>query len=530
MTAGRIRLVVEGKGIAPSLLNVFARLLPVDFKPAPPQVGREDEIRLIAAGPDVVRELVLSSTRRASRTQPAGKVSFADSAEVPFPFRSRSVHAATAGSGATLAPVDGETVLAATADGPVWSVSTDPGRQCFRSALPLPAPEDAADTKTAFFDFFNASCFVDALPLVHFLRVVCGDADYAPPCLRASFVIDDPNLHRPRYGYVNYRDVILNAQANNYHVAFATVPLDTWYTHRDTAALFKAFPGLVSLMVHGNNHSKGELVARYSEAERRSLLRQSLDRMERLTRHTGLGFARVMVPPHGACDHAMLQSLPLCGFESACISHGSLRGHNPTRDWTTTLGYRPSEVIEHCPVLPRWGLGGSVENTVLLAAYLGQALVVMGHHHDLADGMANLNRVAALINGLGTVTWGDMTTLSRLNYLQKRDGAMASVRAYGSTIRLLPDPTCEHVVVEPVASGAPEWRTMAPDVAPLDIDASGPHGSAISRLARRGGTCVDPGVRSAVSLPPLRHLVRRLLTESRDRLAPLGSAFSRRGA
>ena len=45
---------------------------------------------------------------------------------------------------------------------------------------------------------------------------------------------------------------------------------------------------------------------------------------------------------------------------------------------------------------------------MLLAAYLGQALVVMGHHHDLADGMANLNRVAALINGLGTVTWGDM--------------------------------------------------------------------------------------------------------------------------
>src|ERR1019366_8149913 len=110
---------------------------------------------------------------------------------------------------------------------------------------------------------------------------------------------------------------------------------------------------------------------------------QAIHRIERLERAAGCEISRVMAAPHGACSDAMLQEMPGCGFESAAISHGSLRAHNKGKPWARSLGYLPSEIIQGCPVLPRWGMTGNTYNTILLAAYLGQPMILRGHHADL---------------------------------------------------------------------------------------------------------------------------------------------------
>ena len=46
------------------------------------------------------------------------------------------------------------------------------------------------------------------------------------------------------------------------------------------------------------------------------------------------------------------------------------------------------------------------ENTVLLAAYLKQAIILYGHHQDLKNGPAVLDKAADFINSLGhPVQW-----------------------------------------------------------------------------------------------------------------------------
>ena len=99
------------------------------------------------------------------------------------------------------------------------------------------------------------------------------------------------------------------------------------------------------------------------------------------------------------------------------MSHGSLHFHNKGRPWTKKLGYSVAELIEGCPTLPRWGFSAHTTNTILLAAFLGQAIVLRGHQQELRDGVELLDQLARFINSLGPVSWSNLTDLSRMNYL-----------------------------------------------------------------------------------------------------------------
>ena len=49
------------------------------------------------------------------------------------------------------------------------------------------------------------------VPLLHLLHHVCRELDWCEQPLRASFVIDDPNLHRGSYGFLDYAGMIAHA-------------------------------------------------------------------------------------------------------------------------------------------------------------------------------------------------------------------------------------------------------------------------------------------------------------------------------
>ncbi|MCI0591397.1 MAG: hypothetical protein L0Y67_07340 [Gammaproteobacteria bacterium] len=446
-------------------------------------------------------------------------VEFTDDPGVPFPFRGRTLSTKLPKNLAVLSLRANEKVLATSQQGPIWTMSETGRAKHFRSTLPLPQISITQN----FSDMFNGTRFLDMLPVLQFLREMDASRVYMSAPLRAGFIIDDPNLHWPRYGFVDYRVVAAHAKAGVYHVSFATIPLDTWYTHEKTAELFQQNSRWLSLLVHGNNHAKKELAGNYPEATRKALLQQAIQRIERLERKANLRICRVMVPPHGACSNKMLAELPQHGFESACISAGSLRAYNQDESWTKTLGFYPSEIIEGCPVLPRWGLTGHTKNTLLLAAYLGQPMILRGHHQDLKDGVEVLDEYARFINGLGIVFWSSMTALSRMNYQWRMEGTTCRVKPFGRNIAFeVPNEATAVIIEKPNPIDDCTWKVALADGSVRQIMT----GECLLSPAEVGRVisierCVEPQpppVAAGIRSTSAALILRRLLTEVRDRV------------
>jgi len=444
-------------------------------------------------------------------------INFTDDPDVPFPFRGRSLEAKVAAQPKPLSLRGDATVLATCETGPVWAVTETFGVKHYESAFDLPNFEP----DTALKEVLNEQRFIEMLPLINWLRVICRQTAYEDPPSRSCFIFDDPNLHWPRYGFVDFRKLADHAARKNYHVVFATIPLDAWFTHEATARMFRNNSRQLSLVVHGNDHIKHELAQDYAPSARVNLLRQAVHRIEHLESKAGLPVSRVMVPPHGACSEEMLAELPGCGFEAACISHGSLRAHNQGKSWTRHVGFFPSELVQGCPVLPRWGLSGNVKNAILLAAFLGQPMVFRGHHQDLKNGIELLDDLAEFINSLGPVTWSNMTDISRMNYQWRLEGDMFKVKPLGRKLVLQVPDEASQLVIE--AGIQTDW------------DITGLSGNVVK--ARIGETVSLPKnanrkilITAQSPLPvwsqigagrtPVIAIARRLLTEGRDRLLP----------
>lgn len=444
-------------------------------------------------------------------------VRFTDELEVPFPFRGRTVQVKVAAQPVPLSLRDDAKVLATCGMNPVWVVAKNSDVKYFESAFDL----SGFGPNPAFKDTFNERRFMEMLPLLCWLREICRQTANQNPPLRACFIFDDPNLHWPRYGFIDFRKMAEHAAKKNYHATFATIPLDGWFIHGATARLFRDNARRLSLAVHGNDHIKQELARDYAPSARKALLWQATHRIERLESKAGLPVCRVMVPPHGACSEKMLAELPGCGFEAACISHGSLRAHNQGKSWTKDVGYFPSELVRGCPALPRWGLSGDVENAILLAAFLGQPMILRGHHQDLKNGIELLDDLAEFINRLGPVTWSNLTSLSRMNYQWRMEGDTFRAKPFGRKLVLkIPDEASQLVVEAGIQT---DW-----DISGLNGDVIKARvGEPVSLLAVANreiliATPSSPIVRfrNERSRMPVIAFARRLLTEGRDRLLP----------
>lgn len=445
------------------------------------------------------------------------QVEFSDDPNVPFPFRGRRINTKMIEVEMPLILSNNDKILASNEQGPIWSISEIDGIKCFRSALALPY----ISIDQNFNDVFNGECFLEMLVLLHFMSVISINTEYQHAPLRASFIIDDPNLHWPRYGFVDYCEIAANAKKKNYHVSFATIPLDTWFTHTATADLFRTNSRWISLLIHGNNHAKEELAQNYSAAMRKGLLQQAIQRIKRMEQKSNISVCRVMVPPHGACSDEMLEELSNSEFESACISAGSLRAHNKDKLWTKILGFFPAEIIHGFPVLPRWGLTGNIKNSLLLAAYLGQPMILRGHHQDLKDGGEIFDEYAKFINGLGNVFWSNMTDLSKLNYLWRSEGTICYIKPFGRKIVFqLPNETTEVVLESFDSVKADRWKMVTTDGRVYEIIPGKPF--FLTTLMSREIRLVWAELSQPLSLKtvntPTKSILRRLLTEARDRL------------
>ena len=415
----------------------------------------------------------------------------------------------------------GDTVLASCAGEIVWTT----GEVVDRAAL----PPDELGPNDSLRDALVPGRWLSLLPLVHFLRRVTSEVGWEPPPTRATFIVDDPNLHWWSYGFVDFRRIADDAREQGYHLAVATVPLDAWLVHPGVARVFRERRDQLSLLLHGNDHTRGELERPPTSEDATVVVAEALRRIHVLERRAQLGVSRLMVAPHNRCSEQVMRAMLRTGFEGLCHAVSS-----PGSMGRPLAGWEPAELLAGgLPVFPRL-LITSPRDDLVLRSFLGQPLIVYLHHEDLVDGVGALVETAAFINREPGVRWGSAESLARSSYLTRREGRVLHVRLFARSVELALDEDVEHVVVElPGSHDEPDREQVT--LTTEGSSSSSSLGDARSKplVARGPGTArisleridaIDP-TRVASPRFHVRPLVRRAVTESRDRLLPVSASI-----
>jgi hypothetical protein len=512
------RVGVLGPGVfvgRPRLWGALEEAFPVRFEPrGRRRLGALDGV--ISHGVDVLSSPALPTLRSyAHDKKPGGaRIRLTEAAALPECLRGASLGDERAAALPCVWPGRGETVLAERHGTPLWAVRRGGAPQHRCAAL----PEELGPSETLR-DRFRAGRFIALLPMLAFLRELTEGHAWKRPALRAAFVFDDPSLHWPSYGYLDFADLAARASSSGFHVAFATVPLDAWYANRRVVDLLRGNPQL-SLLMHGNEHARCELGRLEDEGAAIALAAEAVRRVAALERRTGLAVARVMAPPHGECSQVALRALRRAGLLAACISRpypwlASAPPNRPLAQWDI------ADVVAGLPVLPRYPLGACREE-LPLRAFLGQPLILYGHHGDLAGGAELLDQVAGQVNRLGAVRWSDLASLARSSFLTRRDGDLLRVRMLAREIELELPAGVERVVLE-----RPNGVGGLVGVTARHRSIAARPGEEVALLHGERGLharlLAGDGVDVEEIPPPRRRLwppARRLLAQGRDRLTP----------
>ena len=458
------------------------------------------------------------ATGRGSR-EVTGAVELQSSPLIHPGLRGRSLSDQRAGGIKGLS-AERDTVLASCAGEIVWTI----GEDVERAAL---APDELGPNDSLR-DTLVPGRWLTLLPLVHFLRRVTTEVGWDLLHTRATFIVDDPNLHWWSYGFVDFRRIADDARQRGYHLAVATVPLDAWFVHPGVARVFRERREELSLLLHGNDHTRGELEPRRAE-DAIMVVAEALRRIQALERRARVKVSRFMVAPHNRCSEQVMRAMLRTGFDGLCHALSS-----PGSMGRQLAGWEPAELLAGgLPVFPRLSIR-SPRDDLVLRSFLGQPLIVYLHNEDLVDGLDALVETAAFINHEPGVRWGSVESLARSSYLTRREGSVLHVRPFARSIDLALDEGVEHVVVElPGNHGEPdrERATLTTEGSSSSSPLQGVRSNAL--VARGPGTArisleridaVDP---RQVASPPFRvsPLVRRAATEGKDRLLPVSASI-----
>ncbi len=450
----------------------------------------------------------------------SAQVSFSSWPELHRAIRGNCLTESTTREIGTLTTQSGEIVVAEIDEHPVWTA-------CGLTQRVAMEPPRLGDQE-GLYTYFEARRWLDLMPLLHFLRSVCKGIWWEDPPLRACFVLDDPNLHTFKYGHLDFRRVAREAREHNYHVVFATVPADSWYVNADVARLFREESEYISLTTHGVAHTKKELGR--VKGDGIPLLSLGLRRLEKFEVKTGLEVGRIMVPPHEAWSNFTWDSMLRLGYEGGCLATEHLAAWNQGNSWPQHWGLGAvSWTVGGFPILPRFAFRDSVAETgIHLAAFLGQPVILKGHHGDCSNGLNILGQRAAVLNELGA-QWSNLQTISRTNYKTKAAGSMLRVQMCSRQIHIrIPEYVKDISIERP-------WLDES-EQEPLRCIATSGRISTYFTGRTSGPIEVVPGATVDVSAVPkepvdyrnvtgggisLWAVVRRVLAEGRDRLLPL---------
>jgi hypothetical protein len=528
--------VIDGYESAGHLLKLLSEHFDVRFEPGtrgdleaatPAPAGGNPQppaFSVLAPSGDVF-SVILPGEQRPF--EGAASVRFANGDGLDAPLRGQRLRTPEAAEAFGLGGGDAHEVLAWVEEQPIWTAQKTGGRIWHRTSVPLPALVPGRQLS----EFLNGEYFLKLLPLYHFVRRTVGDDGWASPPLRGSVIIDDPNLHARSYGRLDYPRLLQFVRERNCHVAMATVPLDSWFVSGAAARIFRENVPWLSLIVHGNNHTRDEL-AQPLDGDRATVeLAGALRRIGSLEVKSGVKVGRVMAPPHGVCAAGFMTAMMRLGFDGLTTNRWSLWKHNKLADRPASVGLGLADILAGgLPVVNRFRFNSVLcQAEIVIAAYLGQPLIAYGHHQDFDANLEALSRTIDWINALGDVRWMSMAEVFRTNFRSRTLAALTQVRMYSRRIKLVPPPATRQLEIQ--------FPGFDAEIVPsIQVSESTAEGSRI-RLCRAGEPVpvtggneimVSLGDRGPVdyrSVAPngrsVRVAVHRLAVEMRDRLTGL---------
>lgn len=519
----------------PRLFNALEDALPVRFEGRDPGAVRDlDALVMIGVTPgDEPTGLpvyIAEAEEPAPAPAPRACVRMLDEPALDPRLRGARLHdPAAAGAGPA---GKGDVVLAESDDGPLWTHASRDGGIVERVSL---APRELGEDESPRARLGEGR-FLALLPLVDFLRGVTAGLRWSPPPLRATFLLDDPNLHWRSYGHVKFAELADQARAHRYHVAMAMVPLDGWFAHPEAVRHFSGDDARLSLLFHGNNHVLRELARPVSQSERRSLLAQALRRIEAFEARSGVSVARVMAAPHGVCSEEMAHDMLLLGFEALCISRPYPWLARPPLHWLArpsgappSSGWDPATMVAGgLPVLLRRPFLDPPEDFAL-RAYLDQPIVLYGHHGDLACGLEVLAEWKARLDRIGDFEWCSLERMASTNFATRQEGGCLAIRMYSRRARLEVPAGIERISVElpPVHGDVADAVLCRSGTALLTTEPGKelalPESPASLTIELRRRDALDPAEFRSPAWRPWP-VLRRVAGESRDRMAPVLAA------
>jgi hypothetical protein len=422
----------------------------------------------------------------------------------------------------TLSAIDGDDVLASQDGKPVWL-----RRRMERSdvtivtwALPCFGREDHIH------EHFQPGKFLNLLPLLQFLRNLTCRRDWQSPPTTACLLVDDPSLHSKTYGYLDFRRLAADAREQRFYVSIATVPLDCWWISRKVTEVFRENAPRVSILLHGNNHTREELARATSDQESLALLAEALRRFQRLQQQPGIEVCRVMECPHGSLSVAMLEPMARLGYEAAFATTAHLLRCNRSTTFPSSLGADRTLLAKNAvPLIPRIRAESGWQTEVRLAAFLRQPLILATHHWDFSKQSGVPYDFARLVNSLPGVHWTSPTGVARACYQFRQVGDVLHLKLGSRSVDVpIPHAVQRVMIHRPWLNGAEsELLVVSADGAELyratsSNDVVGPISLQEGAVLRVSSSVLNPAHYISVPSPRLRYwpLARRLMTEVRD--------------
>jgi hypothetical protein len=511
------------------LFSALSRALDVQFVDA--QTVDSPLLASVYLGeePTIVTESSLVMGIGHGTTVDRSRVRFASADAVDGTLRGWEISDETLRGARGITPGRTSSTLAEAGDVPVWTTRTSNAFRLDHAAL---APEELGPEETLRSRLVPGR-FFGLLPLVSFIRSLDRPDQWHRPPVRASFMVDDPNLHSVNYGYIDFRKIAGDAADIGFHVSIATIPLDGWLISSKAAKIFKTHSDQLSLLFHGNNHTKHELGYTDGPVPGLQMLAQGIRRIRRFEKRSGIPVAQVMAAPHGRCSEEAAWDMARLGFESMCVTRSFPWLDRPPSGFPLA-GWFPADTSSVMPAIVRVPLSSNPEE-IVLRAFLGQPIMLYGHDSDLGAQPDLFATWAEQVARLDGVAWLSAGEISRELVSWRSDGETLWVRPHTRFVNVATPPGIGRLIVE--ADGEGYETAVVTDG--VDVVSARPLSSGDSGEIALSGTGGDLTIRlrpnSAVNCDDLAvprwspwPLTRRILTEARDRSRPKVSAWRNR--
>ena len=281
--------------------------------------------------------------------------------------------------------------------------------------------------------------FATLAPAIMFLRYAAGERAWHSPGSYANLTIDDAWLRDP-YGYVNYEELLKQAQLHNFHATVAFVPWNFDRSQPAMVSLFREHPDRFSVTIHGNNHVHQEFGAYCGHPLQGQVedMKQGIARMEKFSQLTGIPYDAVMVFPHSISPNATLAALKRYNFLATANSLNVPSDATAPADPEFALRTATLQFADF-PSLRRYSAEAPIpEAQLAIDAFLGNPLLFYVHEGFFAPGIGTFNTIADRVNQLQPDTqWISLGNIAQHLYLEKlRDDGNYDVRTFTGTIHL----------------------------------------------------------------------------------------------